>query len=44
MHKAQLSRDDLDKALRESGLRDLSVVRAAYLEPDGGISIIRDDD
>jgi len=44
MEKAQLSGDDLDRALREHGLREVEEVRAAYLEADGRISIIKDGD
>jgi len=43
-HKAGISRDDLLQALREHGVGNLKDVRLAVLEPDGAISVIRNDD
>jgi uncharacterized membrane protein YcaP (DUF421 family) len=42
--KAGISRDDLVQALREHGVGNLKDVRLAVLEPDGAISVIRNDD
>ena len=43
-HKAGISRDDLLQALREHGVSSVHDVRLAVLEPDGSISVIRNDD
>lgn len=43
-HKAGISRDDLLQALREHGVGNVKDVRLAVLEPDGTISVIRNDD
>src|SRR4029077_12691652 len=43
-HKAGISRDDLLQALREHGVANVKDVRLAVLEPDGAISVIRNDD
>ncbi len=43
-HKAGISRDDLLQALREHGVGNVKDVRLAVLEPDGAISVIRNDD
>jgi uncharacterized membrane protein YcaP (DUF421 family) len=42
--RAGVSRDDLLQALREHGVATVEDVRLAVLEPDGAISVIRDDD
>lgn len=40
MKKENLTREDLDEALRENGIKDIKNVEKAVLETDGGISII----
>jgi uncharacterized membrane protein YcaP (DUF421 family) len=42
--RAGISRDDLLQALREHGVSSVTDVRLAVLEPDGAISVIRNDD
>jgi len=42
--RAGISRDDLLQALREHGVSSAKDVRLAVLEPDGAISVIRNDD
>ena len=42
--RAGVSRDDLLQALREHGVPNVGDVRLAVLEPDGAISVIRNDD
>lgn len=42
--RAGISRDDLLQALREHGVGNVGDVRLAVLEPDGAISVIRNDD
>jgi len=42
--RAGISRDDLQQALREHGISSVTDVRLAVLEPDGAISVIRNDD
>ncbi len=42
--RAGISRDDLLQALREHGVSSVQDVRLAVLEPDGAISVIRNDD
>jgi uncharacterized membrane protein YcaP (DUF421 family) len=42
--RAGISRDDLLQALREHGVANVKDVRLAVLEPDGAISVIRNDD
>jgi uncharacterized membrane protein YcaP (DUF421 family) len=42
--RAGISRDDLLQALREHGVASATDVRLAVLEPDGAISVIRNDD
>ena len=42
--RAGISRDDLLQALREHGVSSVKDVRLAVLEPDGAISVIRNDD
>jgi uncharacterized membrane protein YcaP (DUF421 family) len=44
MRRAGISRDDLLQALREHGVSGVTDVRLAVLEPDGAISVIRNDD
>jgi len=36
-----VSEDELRSKLREKGVADLSEVRAAYMETDGGVSVIK---
>ena len=43
LREANLSRNDLDQALREQGTRDPSGIRVAMLERDGSISVIKAD-
>lgn len=38
------TREELDAKLREQGISDLAQVRAAYLEGDGHVSVIRQPD
>ncbi|MBN8583746.1 MAG: DUF421 domain-containing protein [Ignavibacteria bacterium] len=40
MKKENLTREDLDEALRQNGIKDIKNVEKAILETDGGISII----
>lgn len=40
MKKENLTREDLDEALRQNGIKDIKNVEKAVLETDGGISII----
>lgn len=42
--RAGISRDDLLQALREHGVTSAKDVRLAVLEPDGAISVVRNDD
>jgi uncharacterized membrane protein YcaP (DUF421 family) len=42
--QAGVTEDELLQALREHGVVDVSDVRIAVLEPDGAISVIRNDD
>jgi uncharacterized membrane protein YcaP (DUF421 family) len=42
--RAGVSRDELLQALREHGVARVEDVRLAVLEPDGAISVIRNDD
>ena len=42
--RAGVTRDELLQALREHGVPDVEQVRLAVLEPDGAISVIRNDD
>jgi uncharacterized membrane protein YcaP (DUF421 family) len=36
--------EDLKSELRQQGVEDLAQVKAAHMEPDGSISVIREDD
>jgi uncharacterized membrane protein YcaP (DUF421 family) len=40
MKQQKVTRDELESQVRQHGLEDLGSVRAAYLEPDGRISVI----
>jgi uncharacterized membrane protein YcaP (DUF421 family) len=40
MRREGVSREEVEMAIREHGIDDASGVRAAYLEPDGTISVI----
>jgi uncharacterized membrane protein YcaP (DUF421 family) len=42
--RAGITRDELRQALREHGVADVADVMLAVLEPDGAISVIRNDD
>jgi uncharacterized membrane protein YcaP (DUF421 family) len=42
--RAGITRDELRQALREHGVASVKDVRLAVLEPDGAVSVIRDDD
>jgi uncharacterized membrane protein YcaP (DUF421 family) len=42
--RAGITRDELRQALREHGVGDVGDVLLAVLEPDGAISVIRNDD
>lgn len=42
--RAGVTRDELLQALREHGVASVKDVRLAVLEPDGAISVIRNDD
>ncbi len=42
--RAGITRDELLQALREHGVASPADVRLAVLEPDGAVSVIRDDD
>lgn len=44
LRRAGLTREELLSALREHGVGTIDDVRLAVLEPDGMISVIRDDD
>jgi len=41
MRMELLSREELDAKLRENGVRELSEVEQAFVEPDGQISVIK---
>lgn len=41
MDREKMSREDLMSQLRQHGIEDLSLVRRAYAEGDGSISVIR---
>lgn len=41
MRREFLSRRELDEELREQGIEDITQVKAAYIEADGTISVIR---
>ncbi|MBI5127251.1 DUF421 domain-containing protein [Candidatus Roizmanbacteria bacterium] len=40
LDKAQISRDELDAAIREHGVKDISLVDLAIFEVDGNISVL----
>ncbi len=42
--RAGITYKDLQQALREHGVSDVSDVRLAVLEPDGAVSVIRNDE
>ena len=42
--RAGVTRDELQQALREHGVANITDVMLAVLEPDGAISVIRNDD
>ena len=44
MRREMVTRDELDSLLREQGIENASEVRAAYLEPDGGLSVLKASD
>lgn len=39
-----ISREDLQRALREHGVEEMSAVRSAILEVDGSISVLKEDE
>jgi uncharacterized membrane protein YcaP (DUF421 family) len=41
MRRELMTVDELQSQLRAQGVKDLSEVRSAFLEPDGELSIIR---
>lgn len=43
LRKEFLTREDLEAQLRQAGVDDIGVVRAAYLEGDGKLSVLRYD-
>ena len=43
MSKELLTEDELDSQLRQHGIQNVSSVVLAYVEPDGGISIVGND-
>lgn len=43
MRKARLTTDELMEAVREHGVKDISLVDLAVLEADGNISVLSDD-
>ncbi len=44
LSRAGITRDELRQALREHGVGDVADVVLAVLEPDGAISVLRNDD
>jgi uncharacterized membrane protein YcaP (DUF421 family) len=44
MKREMLRDEDVESLLRQDGVSDLAEVRAAYLEPDGKVSVLRYDD
>ncbi|KQV60454.1 hypothetical protein ASC95_03095 [Pelomonas sp. Root1217] len=44
LRKEFLTREDLEAQLRQAGVEDVAAVRAAYLEGDGKLSVLRYDD
>ena len=44
LRRAGITRDEVVQALREHGVADVKDVLLAVLEPDGAISVIRNDD
>ncbi len=44
LRRGGITRDELVQALREHGVADVKDVMLAVLEPDGAISVIRNDD
>jgi uncharacterized membrane protein YcaP (DUF421 family) len=43
MRQELITADELTSHLREHGITDVAEVRMAYLEPDGQISVIKND-
>lgn len=43
-HRAGVTREELDQALREHGVSSVQDVMLAVLEPDGAVSVIRKDE
>ena len=43
-HRAGVTREELDQALREHGVSSIQDVMLAVLEPDGAVSVIRKDE
>jgi uncharacterized membrane protein YcaP (DUF421 family) len=44
MRREMVTRDELDSLLREQGVENVGEVHAAYLEPDGGLSVLKASD
>ncbi|WP_457391752.1 DUF421 domain-containing protein [Roseateles sp. P5_E1] len=44
LRKEFLTREDLEAQLRQAGVEDVGAVRAAYLEGDGKLSVLRYDE
>ena len=44
LHRGGITRDELQQALREHGVARIQDVMLAVLEPDGAISVIRNDE
>jgi uncharacterized membrane protein YcaP (DUF421 family) len=43
MRRELITREELATQLREQGVEDVSGVRAAYMEPDGRVSVLTDE-
>ena len=43
LRREGLARDEVDMAIREHGIADVTGVQVAYLEPDGTVSVIPSD-
>jgi uncharacterized membrane protein YcaP (DUF421 family) len=44
LNREGISEEDLRRALREHGVEDVKLVRAAILEVDGSVSVLREDE
>jgi uncharacterized membrane protein YcaP (DUF421 family) len=43
MESEGLSEDELMSAIRQNGVEEVAAVRLAVLEPDGAISVVKDE-